>query len=129
MAMNFGVYQSKATVLGTVAELALAGGSLKFTHKTLVNPKKLLCVVILRKDGTSDTATCGETVTMAIRRALDKGMSKKQALASLAKLQVLEGNNGGNYISAPVGELGEFYAIEELATEKSIIDWEEAVAV
>ena len=127
MAMNFVVYESTITTLGTVKELAGTKGSLKFTTKTINNPKAQLCVVFQRADGTSATAVCSKAVTAGIRSALEKGITKKKCLASLQGLSVVEAPNGGNYISAPAGAMGESFTIEELSTE--MVNYEDLVAI
>ena len=128
MAFNFQKYESaELTVLGTLVSVAGKGGKLRFTNKSL-NSNGQLCVVIEKKDGTSDTATCSKTVTAAARKAFAAGQKKKDVLAAIRELDIIEATNGGNYISAPMGEGGEIesFTIEEL--NKVGVSFEELVA-
>jgi len=130
MAFNFQKYESVTLeVLGTLAGLAGVGGKLRFTNKSY-NGTGLLCVVIEKKDGTSDTATCSKVITAAVRKALAAGTSKKQALAAIVNLDIIEASNGGNYISAPMGEGGEIesFTIAELTKEAKTFNYEELAA-
>ena len=125
MAFNFKVYESPTLeVLGTLAGIAGKGGKLRFTNRSF-NGKGQLCVVMERKDGLSDTVTCSKVVTSACRKALEAGQNKKQVLAAIKDLDIVEAPNGGNYISAPMGEAGEIesFTIEELT--KSKVSYEE----
>lgn len=128
MAFNFQKYESATLeVLGTLASIAGKGGKLRFTNRSF-NGNGQLCVVIEKKDGTSDTATCSKTVTAAARKALAAGQSKKDVLAAIKDLDIIEATNGGNYISAPMGEAGEIesFTIEQLT--KVNVSFEELVA-
>lgn len=119
MAFNFKAYEG-ATLeqLGILSAIAGVGGSLRFTNKSL-NGKGQLCVVITKKDGTSDTCTCSKAVTDTVRTAIEAGTSKKDVLGAIAKLAVIEATNGGNYVSAPMNSEGvESFTITELKAVK-----------
>ena len=127
MAIDFKVYvMTEREVLGTVNELAQAGGKLKFSQKSLNDKSKQLCVVIERKDGKSATVTCSKAVTAGLRAAMENGTSKKKCLASIMALEVVEAPNGGNYVSAPAGAQGESFTVAEL--KKESVSFEELVA-
>lgn len=127
MAVAFAIYESATLeVVGSLEGLAGKGGALKFTNKSL-NGNGQLAVVITRKDGTSAVVTCSKAVTAGIRSALEQGISKKRCLASIAKLDIVEAPNGGNYVSAPAGAQGESFTIEELKREA--VNYEDLVAV
>ena len=127
MAVNFAVYESATLeVVGSLEGLAGRGGSLRFTNKSLAGNGQL-AVVITRKDGTSGVATCSKAVTAGVRKALSDGVSKKQCLASISKLDIVEAPNGGNYVSAPAGAQGESFTIEEL--RKETMSYEDLVAI
>lgn len=128
MAFNFQKYESVTLeVLGSLAGIAGKGGSLRFTKRSLAGTG-MLCVVINKKDGTSDTATCSKVITAAARKALEAGQTSKQVLAAIKDLDIIEATNGGNYVSAPMGESGELesFTIEELTKTK--VSYEELVA-
>ena len=129
MAFNFKVYEGVTLEsLGTLAEVTGAGGSLRFTNRTLGDSSKSLCVIITRKDGTSDTVTCSKAVTAGVRNALASGKSKKECLSAIINLDIVEAPNGGNYISAPRSEGGvEVFTITELKRER--VNYEELVAL
>ena len=127
MALEFSIYEAtQLEELGTLTSLAGPKGRLRFTIKSLQSTG-LLCVVVTKADGTSDTVTCSKAVTTAVRKALAAGTIPKQCLGAIANLMVLEGTNGGNYISAPASAAGvEEFTIDEL--KKVTISYEELVA-
>jgi len=128
MAFNFKKYESaELEVLGTLATIAGKGGKLRFTNRSW-NGTGQLCIVIEKKDGTSDTCTCSKTVTTAIRKAVEAGQSKKDVLGAIVNLDIIEASNGGNYVSAPMGEGGELesFTIGELASVD--VTFEELIA-
>lgn len=128
MAFNFKTYESATLeVLGTLKTVAGKGGNLRFTNRSL-NGTGQLCVVITKKDGTSDTVTCSKTVTKAARAALASGQKAKDVLAAILNLDIIEATNGGNYISAPMGEGGEIESFTIADLEKSELTFEELVA-
>jgi hypothetical protein len=119
--LNFKKYEGVTLeVLGTLAALCGVGGKLRFTNRSMANPNRQLCVVITKKDGTSDTVTCSKIVTKAIRAALAAGTTKLEALGAIVDLNIIEATNGGNYISAPMGEGGEFedFTIAEVKKQR-----------
>lgn len=128
MAFNFKVYENATLeVLGTLKSVAGTGGKLRFTNKSL-NGTGQLCVVITKKDGLSDTVTCSKAVTAACRKALAGGEAKRDVLGAIINLDIIEASNGGNYVSAPMGEGGEIenFTIAELT--KTEVTYEELVA-
>ena len=130
MAFNFKDYGGvELEVLGTLASIAGKGGKLRFTNGSVNNTAKQLCVVIKKANGTSDTTTCSKTITKSCRAAFAAGLTKSRVLASLINLDIIEATNGGNYISAPMGEGGEIeeYTIDALKKEEPVT-YEELVA-
>jgi len=129
MALNFAVYESTTlTDLGTPATAVGKGGSLAFIPKNLANTAKRVVLVLKNKAGESTTLSCSTGVSTMVRKALDGGMEKKQALAILSKLSILEGEEEVPYLCAPAGDgtLEEF-KIEELAKSK-VVSYEELAA-
>ena len=125
MALAFKVYESVSLeVLGTLAIIAGVGSKLRFTNRSMAGTG-LLCVVITKKDGTSDTVTCSKAVTKAVRAALAAGASKVQCLAGIINNNIIEADNGGNYVSAPMGDGVELeeYTLAEI--KKVAIDYEQ----
>lgn len=128
MAVEFKIYESATLeVVGSLEGLAGRGGALKFTNKSLNNSAGHLAVVITKKDGTSAVVTCSKAVTAGVRSALEQGISKKRCLASIARLDIVEAPNGGNYVSPPAGAQGESFTIEEL--KKEVMSYEDLVAI
>jgi len=130
MAFNFKKYEGvELEVLGTLASIAGTGGKLRFTNRSM-NGTKQLCVVIKKKDGTSDTITCSKVITKACRNAFTAGLKKSAVLASIIDLDILEATNGGNYISAPMGEGGEIeeFTVASLKKEEEVVTYEELIA-
>jgi len=103
--LKFKVYESaELESIGTLATIGGAGSKFRFTNKSMQNTTGQLAVVVQKKDGTSATATCSKSLTAIIRKALGNGATAKQCLASIINLDIIEGENGGNYISRPKGE-------------------------
>ena len=129
MALNFAVYESTTLEdLGTPAKVVGKGGSLAFIPKNLANTAKRVVLVLKNKAGESTTLSCSEQVSSMVRKALNGGMQKKQALAILSKLSILEGESEIPYLCAPAGEGNlEEYTIEQLAKE-TVEGYEEMVA-
>ena len=129
MALNFAVYESTTLEdLGTPAAAVGKGGSLAFIPKNLANVAKRVVLVLKNKAGESTTLSCSEGVSAMVRKALNGGMEKKQALAILSKLSILEGDTEVPYLCAPAGEGNlEEFKIEDLAKGKAVT-YEELVA-
>lgn len=129
MSLNFAVYESTTlNDLGTPATAVGKGGSLAFIPKNLANVAKRVVIVLKNKLGESTTLSCSEQVSSIVRKAIAGGMEKKQALAILSKLSILEGDTEVPYLCAPAGEGSlEEFKIEELAKNK-VANYEELVA-
>lgn len=129
MSVEFKIYESATLeVVGSLESLAGIGGKLRFTNKSMNNSKGQLAVVITKKDGTSAVVTCSKAVTAGVRKALENGTSAKVCLGSLVKLDIVEAPNGGNYVSAPMGEGGvEDFTITDL--RKVAVNYEDLVAI
>src|SRR5680860_755252 len=105
MALKFAVYESTTLDdLGTPATAVGKGGTLAFISKNLANIAKRVVLVLKNKKGESTTLSCSEQVSSMVRKAIEKGMKKAEALAVLSKLSILEGDSEIPYLCAPAGE-------------------------
>src|SRR5680860_536623 len=104
MSLKFAVYESTTLEdLGTTATVVGKGGSLAFIPKNLAGTKRVV-VVLKNKAGESTTLSCSTEVSNMVRKAIEKGMAKAEALAVLSKLSILEGESKIPYLCAPAGE-------------------------
>lgn len=112
MALQFKQYVSTAnlTNLGTVAK-QIPGGSLKFVPGTIDRYKlgtiKAMNMILLDKKGDSSTCPLSKKVSAIIKKAFDEQVPKRDILASIAKLEIVEDEDGRNFISAPRSASGE----------------------
>jgi hypothetical protein len=112
MALQFKKYESTAnlTELGTVSSF-IPNGSLKFVPGTIDRYKlgtiKAMAMILINKDGDSTSVPLSKKVSAVIKKALDNGSPKRDVLAAIAKLDILENEDGVNTISAPRSATGE----------------------
>jgi len=93
---------SELTELGTVKTLAGKKGKIAFIRKNYHDKTKRVALVITNAKGESCVVPCSQQVSDAIR-------AEKLNLAQLAGLQVIENNEGHNFVSMPAtGGLQEF---------------------
>jgi hypothetical protein len=117
MALQFKKYESTAnlTELGTVSSF-IPGGSLKFVPGTIDRYKlgtiKAMAMILVDKDDESVSVPLSKRVSAVIRKALDNGSTKRDVLGAIAKLDIIEDEQGRNFISAPRGSSGEEEAFE-----------------
>lgn len=134
--IKFEVYAgSTMEDLGTPAQLVGKKGTLQFSNKNITSEKindkgNRVAVVVIMKNakGESVVVSCSQAVSASVRKALEGGMERKQALAIIAKLSILEGETGIPFISAPAGEsTADIFTVEQLATEK-VANYEALIA-
>lgn len=127
MSVEFKLYEGTTMEdLGTVAQVVGAKGKLAFITKNLASTKRV-AIVLRNKNGESAVQSCSEPVSNAVRKALQGGKTKKEVLAVIAQLSILEGDTGISFICAPAGELSlESFSIEELI-EETVSSYEELV--
>lgn len=112
MALQFKEYVSTAnlTELGTVSSF-IPNGSLKFVPGTIdrytLGTIKAMAMILTNSSGESVSVPLSKKVSAVIKKALDNATPKKEILAAIAKLEILENENGANTISAPRGSTGE----------------------
>jgi hypothetical protein len=127
MALTFKKYESTATELenlGTVISNLGKKGELKFVPGTIDRFKskatKALCMILMNDKGESLTVPLSKRVSGTILGALENGQSKKDCLAAIAGLEIVENTDGGHTIVAPRGVGGEeeSFTVGELKTTK-----------
>ena len=127
MALQFKQYVSTAAELenlGTVLDNLGKKGSLKFVPGTIDRFKskstKALCMILMNEKGESLTVPLSKRVSGTILNALEDGKSKKECLAAIAGLEIVENTDGGHTIVAPRGVGGEeeSFSVGELKTAK-----------
>jgi len=112
MALQFKEYVSTAnlTELGTVSSF-IPNGSLKFVPGTIdrytLGTIKAMAMILTNSAGESVSVPLSKKVSAVIKKALDNATPKKEILAAIAKLEILENEKGANTISAPRGSTGE----------------------
>lgn len=112
MALQFKMYERAESTLveiGTVGQ-QIPGGSLKFTPGSLAKFQagsiKAISMLLINKKGESLTMPLSKRVSATIKSALEGGKAKSDCLKAIAKLLILETEDGANIISAPQGEGG-----------------------
>jgi hypothetical protein len=112
MALQFKMYERAESTLveiGTVGQ-QIPGGSLKFTPGSLAKFQagsiKAISMLLTNKKGESLTMPLSKRVSGTIKNALENGKAKSDCLKAIAKLLILETEEGANIISAPQGEGG-----------------------
>ena len=124
MSLTFKKYErtadSELTDAGTLASLAGAKSKLAFIKSNLRNLQKRVAVVIEKENGESAVIACAKSVSDTVREAL-KEHSAKVVLGALAKMHVLENEEGMMFISPEGGAL-EFFAIGEIKKETTVYE-------
>lgn len=103
--IEFKVYSGGSTELdnlGTLKDVAGAGGKIAFLRKNYNNPAKRVAIVVTKKDGTSATIACSQQVSDALR-------NKEVSIAQLVGFNVV-GSEKGFFIAMPA--LGAVQTIE-----------------
>lgn len=127
MALTFKKYESTAAELenlGTVISNLGKKGELKFVPGTIDRFKskatKAMCMILMNDKGESLTVPLSKRVSGTILGALENGQSKKDCLAAIAGLEIVENTDGGHTIVAPRGVGGEeeSFTVGELKTTK-----------
>jgi hypothetical protein len=134
MALKFKVYERAESTLveiGTVGQ-QIPGGSLKFTPNSLAKFQagqiKAISMLLANKKGESLTMPLSKKVSATVKNALENGKSKSDCLKAIAKLTIVETEEGANIISAPQGSGGvEEEIIIDASFTKSKIDYSDLV--
>ena len=112
MSLQFKVYERTESTLveiGTVGA-QIPNGSLNFTPNSLNKFKagqiKAISMLLTNKKGESLTMPLSKRVSATIKNALDNDSTKSDCLKAIAKLTIVETEEGANIISAPQGEGG-----------------------
>lgn len=131
MALNYAVYVStqKLNELGTVASLH-PGGSIKFCPGTIdkynSGVTKAMAMVLTLKNGQSTTCPLSKRVSTTIKKALDNGVSKRDVISAILKLNICESLDGKTTtICAPVGKGGEEEEFAIQSTSKLAMSYED----
>ena len=117
MALEFKQYVSTAnlTELGTVSSF-IPGGSLKFVPGTIdrynLGTIKAMAMILIDSNDESASVPLSKRVSAVVKKALANGTPKKDVLAAIAKLEIIEDEEGRNFISAPRGTSGDEEAFE-----------------
>jgi hypothetical protein len=128
MALQFKVYERAESTLveiGTVSS-QIPGGSLKFTPGSLAKFQagqiKSISMLLTNKKGESTTCPLSKRVSATIKTALENGTTKSDCLRAVAKLNIVETEDGANIISAPqgVGGVEEELVINAAVTNSKI---------
>jgi hypothetical protein len=135
MALQFKVYERAESTLveiGTVGQ-QIPGGSLKFTPNSLAKFQagqiKAISMLLANKKGESLTMPLSKRVSATIKNALENGSTKSDCLKAIAKLTIVETEEGANIISAPQGTGGVEEEITINATvTNSKVSYEDLVA-
>ena len=123
MALQFKKYEGAESTLvdvGTVSS-QIPGGTLKFTPGSLgkfqAGMIKAISMLLINKKGDSVTCPLSKRVSVTVKNALENGTTKGDCLKIIAKLMIIEREDGSNIISAPRGSGGEE---EELVINASV---------
>ena len=135
MALQFKMYERAESTLveiGTVGQ-QIPGGSLKFTPGSLAKFQagqiKAISMLLTNKKGESLTCPLSKRVSATIKSALENGSTKSDCLKAIAKLTIVETEDGSNIISAPQGTGGVEEEITINATvTNSKVSYEDLVA-
>ena len=88
--IEFKVYEGASSTLdnlGTLKDVAGAGGKIAFLRKNYNNPDKRVAIVVTKKDGTSATIACSAQVSAALR-------NKEVSIKQLVGFNVVGGEKG-----------------------------------
>lgn len=101
MAVEFAKYERQEGTLtsnGTVLDLVGKDGQLQLIPKNFKNVDKRVVIILKKENGTSTMISCSKAVSDGLR---DKSID----LAHVLGFEVLENEDGVNFISMPGGEL------------------------
>lgn len=94
--------ETTLTELGTLKDIAGKGGKIALIRKNFADGRKRVAVLVTKKDGTSAIIACSAQVSESLR-------AKKMNIAQLAGLNIVENEEGRNFISMPAtGAIQEF---------------------
>lgn len=134
MALNFKTWTptaSNLTEMGTVAE-QIPNGTIKFTPGSLDRYNsgqiKAISMLLVNKQGESDTAPLSKRVSATISNALKNGATKRDCLTAILKLEMIETEDGANIISAPRGAGGEEEEVTVVSASKTKVSYDDLVA-
>ena len=117
MALQFKQYVSTSslTELGTVNSF-IPNGSIKFVPGTInrynLGSIKAMAMILINSSGESVTVPLSKPVSAVIKKALDNATPKREVLGAIAKLDILENEEGMILICAPRGASGEEESFE-----------------
>ncbi len=118
MALQFKMYERAESTLVEIGSVAsqIPGGTLNFTPGSLAKFQagqiKSISMLLTNKKGESLTCPLSKRVSATVKAALENGSSKSDCLKAIAKLTIVETEDGSNIISAPQGAGG----VEETIT-------------
>jgi hypothetical protein len=133
-ALQFKMYERAESTLvevGTVGQ-QIPGGSLKFTPGSLAKFQagqiKSISMLLTNKKGESLTMPLSKRVSGTIKSALENGTTKIDCIKAIAKLNIVETEDGAHIISAPQGTGGvEEEVIINAAVTSSKINYEDLI--
>ena len=111
--LNFQKYQggtASLASLGTVKENAGKGGKIAFVRNNFNNPDKRVAVVITNADGESAVVACSSQVSDALR-------NKQLTIAQLAELNIIQNEEGINFIAMPATGAIQEFSVDALKSE------------
>lgn len=95
---------------GTVRANAGKGGSVTLIRKNFENPDKRVAVLIKDVNGNSEIVACSSAVSQAFR-------DKKIDLHQLVNFEILQNEDGINFISMPASGAVQEFKIDDLNAE------------
>lgn len=104
--------------LGTLADQIGAKGTIKFSKPNFLNTDKRVVVIAENGEGLSAVISCSANLSKHLRKTKADGAEKKELLAYVAGLNVLENEEGVPYITMPGGEPTEGFKISDLKKVK-----------
>jgi len=118
--IEFKKYEGIANLedLGTLADQIGAKGTIKFSKPNFLNAEKRVVVIAENGEGLSAVISCSTNLSKHLRTLKANGTDKKELLAFVAGLNVLENEAGVAYITMPGGEPTEGFKIAELKKVK-----------
>lgn len=129
MAVEFKKYEgsdSTLNELGTVKSVVGKGGKLALIRKNFADPNKRVAVLLTNKAGNSAVIACSKQVSDALR-------AKKMTIAHLVGLNIVENDEGHNFISMPAAGAIQSFDVDkvkeaQVATEEATFLPEELIA-
>lgn len=111
--LNFQKYQggtSSLASLGSVKENAGKGGKIAFVRNNYNNPDKRVAVIITNANGESAVVACSQQVSDALR-------NKQMKIEQLANLQIVQNEEGINFIAMPATGAIQEFSVDALTAE------------